>query len=243
MHEPVKFKRLKEIASELNAKLDELHIGKLSKEELEQLTEYSRELYERLVVLRFKAYDKEVKMPTDTQSEEKKEPVISLAINITEPKDENSGQVSLIDAIEEITSGSNDKIEFPVDESEIRRTEIIIPPLRNESTKILTNTSQVSLHDKLSKSIGSRESLAEKLENSPIADLKKAISLNQRFQFSKELFKGNNQEYEMAVDHLNSATRMDAMKLLSNLKLKFSWGEESPIALDFIELVERRHQQ
>ncbi|MEY3397770.1 MAG: hypothetical protein RL220_364, partial [Bacteroidota bacterium] len=98
-----------------------------------------------------------------------------------------------------------------------------------------------SLHDKLSRELGVKESLAEKLEHSPIADLKKAISLNQRFQFSRELFKGNNQEYEVAIEKLNSSNREDALKHLDTLKSKYNWSPDSAIVTDFTDLVERRH--
>jgi hypothetical protein len=93
----------------------------------------------------------------------------------------------------------------------------------------------------LSRDIPKKESLSEKIEHAPIPDLKKAISINQRFQFSKELFKNNSQEYEVAIEKLNSTSRDEAMKMLDNLKSKFSWSDESIVVNDFRELVDRRH--
>jgi hypothetical protein len=61
MNTPVKFKRMQELAAELSDRLDKLESGQLTKSQLEDLAEHSRELYERLIVLRFKAYDNEVK--------------------------------------------------------------------------------------------------------------------------------------------------------------------------------------
>ncbi|MBC8045495.1 MAG: branched-chain amino acid aminotransferase [Fimbriimonadaceae bacterium] len=118
-----------------------------------------------------------------------------------------------------------------VEEREIAQSKVATPKAESKE----------ALHDKLAKSIPAKESLAEKMEGTPIPDLKKAISLNQRFQFSRELFKGNNQEYEVSIDKLNTASRDEAMKHLSNLKSKFTWNDESPVTHDFIELVERRH--
>jgi hypothetical protein len=103
------------------------------------------------------------------------------------------------------------------------------------------NLQKESLHEKLSKELNRPESLAQKLEHDPIADLKRAISLNQRFQFSKELFKGNNQDYELAIDKLNSSSRDEAMKHLESLRSKYSWNTGSTVAHDFVDLVERRH--
>lgn len=266
MNAPVKFQRLSEIARELNAKLEELQGGNLSVTELEQLTETSRELYERLVVLRFKAYSAEVKGTAAPQAEEvESTPPTATALNTpaapaVEEKEEELAntfvfkvneekavandvpqpvQVNLIDAIEEVT-----KAETPVQEEvPVAKAEAPLftaqPVVETPKNNLFTQAE--SLHEKLAKTVSAPESIASKLESTPIADLKKAISLNQRFQFSKELFKGNNQDYEVAIDKLNSATREEAMRHLDNLRSKYAWQNESPVAANFIELVERRY--
>lgn len=234
MNDPVKYKRLVELASELSEKIDELNIGKLTREELESLTEHSRELYERLVVLRFKAYDNEVKEST---SEEKSESPLPFRISESKPDPVNTNQVSLIDIIEEVTQSEQKQ-----------QTEEVPAPQTQEEPVAVAQASvptkpmgKESLHDKLTRDIGVKESLAEKLESAPIQDLKKAITLNQRFQFSRELFKGNNQEYEMAIDKLNSISKEEAMRHIDSLKQKFTWNSESPVVSDFMDLVGRRH--
>jgi hypothetical protein len=281
MNAPAKFQRLSDIASELNAKIADLQGGNLTITELEQLTNQSRELYERLVVLRFKAYSAEVngtaevKMEETTSApvavastpvielnpapvvetpaavvEEEKEPENTFIFKVSEEKPTpvetpQPVQVNLIDAIEEVT-----KAEVPAFEIETKSTEDVTvfdtpafssEPVVNTTAKNTLFSAQESLHEKLAKTVSAPESIATKLESTPIADLKKAISLNQRFQFSKELFKGNNQDYEVAIDKLNSATRDEAMKHLDNLRSKYSWQNESPVAANFIELVERRY--
>jgi len=229
MNEPVQFKRLGEIAANLHERLNALQLGQLGKEQLEELTEQSRELYERLVVLRFKAYDGEIKTK-DAPASEKTEVVTETpkpsAINfrISETKTEVSpNQVSLIDAIEEVTKAA------PEVPKEVERPVVV-----------QNNVAVESIAEKLAKSLPASESLAQKLENTPIADLKKAITLNQRFQFSKELFKGNNQDYEVTIDRLNNTSREEALKTLDSLRSKYAWNNESPVTLDFMELIERR---
>jgi hypothetical protein len=234
MNEPVKYKRLKQIAEELNARLDELHIGSLSKDQLEELADYSRELYERLVVLRFKAYDEHVK----GKPEEVATPPVA-EIPVPEPASPESipfkvredGQVNLLDAIEEATGEQ-------VDEEE--EMEEVAQPVAKAQPVSAVAQAAPSLNEVIGSGVN-RESLAEKLESTPISDLKKAISLNQRFQFARELFKGNNQEYEVSVEKLNSTSREDAMRHLNSLRNKYAWKEEDPVATDFIDLVERRH--
>ena len=263
MYEPVKFKRLQELARELQNKLEALSGGKLSATELENMTEHSRELYERLVVLRFKAFADEVS-DSNPVSEEvvAKEEIVAappITFKIDEPRiDVAPNQVSLIDAIEEVTKEekvevvvNEEKVEEKVQEkveetiaeaepepAQIREVRELQPP---KSTQVVAGGYPESLNDQLVRGMGVKETLADRLEHNPIPDLKKAITLNQRFQFSRELFKGNNQEYEVAVEKLNSIDRDDAMRHLDSLKNKYAWNNESSIASDFINLVERRH--
>lgn len=252
MYEPVKFKRLRELATELNEKLDALQLGNLSAEELENMTEHSRELYERLVVLRYKAFDGVVKETTSAPKEEVAHEVPApISFRIEEAKPEiTPNQVSLIDAIEEVTKQEVEpeiekSVEVAAEQVEVRDNKIPEPiSIIETSNQPFTRPNyaqQESVHDRLSKGIQAKETLAEKLEHNPIPDLKKAISLNQRFQFSKELFKGNNQDYEVAIDKLNSAGREEALKHLNNLRSKYSWSNESAVTTDFVSLVERRH--
>lgn len=247
-----KFKHLKDIASELNRKLDLLMMGSLSKQELENLTDESRELYERLVVLRYKAYDDEVKgeaAPVEQIVIEEPEAREPIAFKIEEPKADVPIQVSLIDAIEEVAKNEElAAIEEPsIENTEEHLIETIISdhittnPAPSGNVGYVPGNHIESLHDRLSKSFTNTETLAERLEHNPIADLKKAISLNQRFQFSKELFKGNNQDYEVAIDKLNNLTREDALKHLESLRNKYAWSNESAVTTDFVGLIERRH--
>ena len=121
MYEPVKFKRLQELASELQEKLHALSGGKLSAAELEHMTEHSRELYERLVVLRFKAFAEEVnpvEAPSTEAVQEELPATPAISFKIDEPKvDIAPNQVSLIDAIEEVTKEESIAETTPVAET------------------------------------------------------------------------------------------------------------------------------
>jgi hypothetical protein len=257
MNDSVKFKRIQELAATLQAGLDELSVGKLSVEQLEMLTDHSRELYERLVVLRYKAYYTSVK---GEKMEAKEAEPVSIAFKISAPAPTVAAatpppapveskpevpvnQVSLIDAIEEVTKAEA----APEPTSSVKETseesfEINVG-VREEAINTYTQPKPLeSINDRLSKTVGNVSSVAQKHEHTPIADLKRAITLNQRFQFSKELFKGNNQEYEVAIDRLNNTNRDEAFRQLDALKTKYSWNNESQVTQDFVELIERRHQ-
>lgn len=254
MYEPVKFKRLKEIAAELNRKLVELSDGRLSKNELENLTEESRELYERLVVLRFKAFQEEVNgsspqieektspvepapIPTSVEEEQLDYEPIAFRIDNVEKTDTGT-QVSLIDAIEEVAKEVVTTNHEPVQAT--APVENVVAQ-NNPLNDYMKQGSRENFYEKLSKTIEQKETLSHKMEHTSIPDLKRAISLNQRFQFSKELFKGNNQEYEVAIEKLNTTTREEAMKQLENLRNKYQWNDTSAVTNDFKDLVERRY--
>ncbi len=82
------------------------------------------------------------------------------------------------------------------------------------------------------------ESLAHAIASQPIADLKQAISIADRFRFQRELFANNGEAMIKALDALNAcATFAEAEQLLIN-RLKLP--TDNPAAADFIELVHRK---
>jgi hypothetical protein len=51
---------MEKLFTEMRAAVEKMHAGILNREELDQLLENSRELYERCVILRYKAYEKDI---------------------------------------------------------------------------------------------------------------------------------------------------------------------------------------
>ena len=87
-------------------------------------------------------------------------------------------------------------------------------------------------------------SLANKLENQGVSDLKKAIGLNERFYFANELFKGDGEEYSRAIEELNHLGSMDDARRLITAKYeeKYKWDYESEAVTSFLNLLGRRYQ-
>lgn len=109
-------------------------------------------------------------------------------------------------------------------------------------SKEFQSASELSVHEKIGvkKSSGS---LLEKLKMQPIANLKSAIAINQRFLFSNELFKGNMEAFNQAINELNHLESLDEALRFINLQLaeKYLWDYENPTVVQFVELVERRY--
>ena len=84
-------------------------------------------------------------------------------------------------------------------------------------------TEQKPLHEKLSQD-KTEKPLVEKIQHTAIKDLKASIGINERFLFINELFKGNMQQYNSAIEQLNTFTvATDAFSLLESLKASNGW--------------------
>lgn len=241
---------MNQLAEELLSKLKQLQTGQLNASDTDELVNLCGNLYEKLIVLRYKAY-------VETDVTEQPSPSFTQPIVIdTAPVEEvvissEPNQVSLIDAIAEaeqteepVTFQLIAEEEVITDISEITSPETISQPEAQpvqviQPTQEENKLDRVSVNDSFKPSTVS--SLAQKLEGSAISDLKKNISLNQRFQFCKDLFKGNNQEYEVMVEKLNNTNRDEALRILDVLTNKYSWNPESNAVKDFTDLVNRRY--
>jgi len=235
MNESSKYPRLHEIAQNIQLQMERLKAGELSLEELEMVTEQSRELYERLVVLRYKAFDETVNGTAAIQTLQEAAPSVATQEQL---KPEPTNQVSLIDAIEEVT-----KTEETVEQTPLFTMEAPAAPspVANTLFDLAALPATPSVNEMLARTMVQQETVAQHHTHTPIPDLKIAITLNQRFQFSRELFKGNNQDYEVAIDLLNTSTREDALQYVKSLESKYQWNEGSSVARDFRALVDRRH--
>ena len=81
-------------------------------------------------------------------------------------------------------------------------------------------------------------SLSSQMSLSPINDIKKAINLNDRFRFQKELFNNDNNLYNNTVDAINALRTIEEAQ--SYITTRFAWDFDQDIAQEFIQLVQRR---
>jgi hypothetical protein len=263
---------LKELSDNLHNNINELLSGNMSPEQTQHLVELCSELYEKLIVLRFKAFTETITPAEKMQAVlETVQPIKIDTTPIAQTSVELINQVNLIDAINEVEQvvaqgasalqdsakdvpqGASQEEEecdeedivfqlIPNDEPVVETPVISIAPEapKQEEPKAEVKP-MVSLNDSFKESASQQATIAKKLEGSPISDLKKNISLNQRFQFCKDLFKGNNQEYEVTLEKLNNTNREEAMRILQALKDKYSWNPDSMASKDFTDLVNRRY--
>ena len=224
---------IKELLRELNEASDKLEAGDLHVSELSDLTDVSRELYERLITLRYAAMEKEVKQ--DTQPEKKE----SFRLNpIIHP-----GQTSLIDAIEEVeVVAEQEQVQQEQEEVVLEEEEEAVSiEQEEEEAGTQQEEEQETLFSSEESAPAEAESLAEKLSRTPIADLRQAIGLNTKFQLIKVYFEGDAAKYDEVIDAINGAPSLEnAMETFT--ASTDSFGDEDHVALEeqLIDLIERR---
>lgn len=96
-----------------------------------------------------------------------------------------------------------------------------------------------SLNDKLKQS---KKELSEALKDTPIKDIKKAIGINDRFQFINDLFKGDEAMYERSIKTINGFSIYPEAEywIRRELKTKLGWDDQHDTVKQFDQLIKRR---
>ena len=236
------YKNLKDLTRSLSNGINKLESGKLDSNELTSLLEDSRVLHERIAVLQYLAFEKDVKVKeVKKQKKEPKKQQGSFELNFGTPgiiedasvenryesktdeldDDTPLNQTNLLDAIEEHIED--------VDAEEGRKYIV-------EKTNLNNST---SINDSFA-SETSEKTVADKLSRQPIKDLKSAIGLNQKFLFMNDLFEGDNELFNNAINKINAFNTLPEAIAFINGELSSAWDKENSLVLNFMDLVERR---
>lgn len=116
-----------------------------------------------------------------------------------------------------------------VPEQKIEKADEIVPPVQKVGDKPIAET-KVEVKPEPPKSQKS------------LPDLKLTMGINDKFQFTNELFKGNMQEFNIAIEQLNAAESTEsALNYLKSLHQLYGWDEEHETLKRFLHIVERRY--
>lgn len=114
-------------------------------------------------------------------------------------------------------------------------------PMAAPSTEDALSNSQGE-HPIYARLVVDDNSLAARLLNVPLASLHGAFGFNERLQIIQELFDGNADAYNDAIQVLDQQpNKAHARAVASGFAYQFGWDENSNTALDFIQKVERRY--
>lgn len=161
----------------------------------------------------------------------------------------------IIEAKEEIVEVPVPKIQEP-ETVEVPKIEVEVVPVKPEIKKETVETivakpietkkeiivESVSVNDKLSKSAVPPQNIAEKLKETPISDLVKAIAISKKFEFINLLFDGNSEFYKQCIQTIQaSSDYQSAIQFIEQeVIVKYDWQEHEKLAAEFFSLVRRR---
>ncbi|MCQ2286413.1 MAG: hypothetical protein MJZ76_06025, partial [Bacteroidales bacterium] len=98
-----------------------------------------------------------------------------------------------------------------------------------------------SLNDLLQSRNPEKPTIYSKMHDAKIEDLAKAISLNDKFLFIKELFRNQGEDFSKAIITLNQCANLEeAFEELEKMKKFYFWDSVSPAYLSLCDLVRRR---
>lgn len=233
-----------ELVEKIKTQVSQIKKKGLNAEEFENLLKETRELYERILILRYKSFEEHTGkqdkiVPADVPAnpkQEQTEPEVIKEIapepNDVENQEEEEFGFSLFGEIEE-----NIEKEKPIE----KNLEETIQPESLISNKVVPNPAKppTSLLEKLSEQSNSNR-LSDKLKLTKIDSLSSVFTLNDRIRFSQGLFKGSNEEFQAAVKTIESLTKRDeAFAQLEKYSTEFEWDMESKDVEHFYEFVER----
>ncbi len=115
-----------------------------------------------------------------------------------------------------------------------------IPTLSHQPKEINeSGVPETSLNDRL-KQI--KPEIVERLKETPVKDLRKAVGINDRFLFINELFRGDEKMYERCIKTINSFSIYAEAEywITRELKVKLGWNNDNETVQIFDQLVKRR---
>ncbi len=72
----------------------------------------------------------------------------------------------------------------------------------------------------------------------PVSDVSRAIGINDRFLYQRELFKGNKMAFDAAIETINAASSYE--QAYQYLRQSFNWDETDPTVEAFLKAVHRK---
>lgn len=250
------YQNINDLATSLAERVKKMNSGNLTITEMEAVVNDAKEIYERLVVLRHKAYEKfgEPQAKVAEAIVEKAKVVEIQPIDFTAFEDESAKNVSapkvvkpsLPDVGFDFTQDDApiEKSEMPVVVQEVKKPlDVVRAEIKLESKTLHENFAkdETPLNEKLKQD--SDLPLRKKLQIKPIADLRTEIGIGKKFEYINFLFGGDSKAYEAGIDSLNACqSNEEAKEKLNDFGATYNWNFEEKSIIKFVELVELKFQ-
>jgi len=139
-------------------------------------------------------------------------------MNVTTAQQEVKGQVKTEIQVEKSEVKEAPKVEAAQPVTEVKPIEVVAPPVvEKKSVDIVFEKPEIKTYPKL------------------------AINLNDKFRFINELFAGNANEYNIAIEQLNTVNSMDeANAYIKGLKSIYNWNDDHEMVKNMNGLIQKR---
>jgi hypothetical protein len=132
--------------------------------------------------------------------------------------------------------------EMPAEPPEERTERVVEETEKEEETAPsmdLFSTTEPTIGDKYSEQ--QKMTVADKIHQEGINELREAIGINEKFLFINELFNGDMSKYNKVIDELDEfPTLKGAETYLLELKVQYQWQGDNPAYLKLLELAKRK---
>lgn len=163
---------------------------------------------------------------TNAEEEEKEAPEL-------QQKEEAPVNTAFAD---EVSSETNNELP-PADKTDVQEPPIEEIPDMNEVKQVQLLGEKFTAGKSLNERFTSLQENQYKVKGKPVTSIKKAIGLNDRFMYTRELFNNDTSKFEATVEQLDKATSI--IEAVEFLEQNFRWKKDDT-SLKFMELVKRR---
>lgn len=118
--------------------------------------------------------------------------------------------------------------------------EVIEPDLFSQSVSVADKLKkeEMSINDQLK---ANQQGFNQRMNETPVNNLKTAIGINDKFMFVNELFKGQMKEYDEMISQINSSVNIDmAIGILRNNLVKYNSTEKTETVAKLERFIQRR---
>lgn len=155
-----------------------------------------------------------------------------LKRNILQMRDRLDQMLTELDTVQKPVEGES--IQPILTEKEIEETILEEVEEEKETLQVVESQSQIEVQETI-KNVSAGSILGERIR--PVTDLRRSISLNDSFRFSRELFNGDSEQMNRAIEQISEMSSLDTA--IAFLYSKVNVDEENEAMIDFQELLKK----
>ena len=155
-----------------------------------------------------------------------------LKRNILQMRDRLDQMLTELDTVQKPVEG--ERIQPILTEKEIEETILEEVEEEKETLQVVESQSQIEVQETI-KNVSAGSILGERIR--PVTDLRRSISLNDSFRFSRELFNGDSEQMNRVIEQISEMSSLDTA--IAFLYSKVNVDEENEAMIDFQELLKK----